>query len=206
MYREHCEYEYAVMCHIITDNYGISTTPVVEWKAVCGGWTPANKDFALPAGFSCPQETKNVNDCSDGRIVICLADFFNPSPAEVAMWMATEGSAEREDAHVGTRAEREARVGRRMVWKAGLTHEECAAVRLWSGPTFAEYNRVLRGFDVSMKGCYTTTLHALCSAAYKLSQIGTPEVVYRGLGGRAISTADFSKGAFVERGAQSLTR
>ena len=101
-----------------------------------------------------------------------------------------------------SRTEREAAAGRKTVFKAGLTREEFAAVRLWSGPAYEQYNKVLRGLDPKMKGCYTTTLHALCSAAYKLSRIGTPETVYRGLSGRAISEKDFSKGAFVERGAQ----
>ena len=44
----------------------------------------------------------------------------------------------------------------------------------------------------------TLLFFTFVSAAYKLSRIGTPEVVYRGLSGRAIAAADFARGAFVE--------
>lgn len=92
---------------------------------------------------------------------------------------------------------------RRLVHKAGLKDYEVLALRLWSGPMFVKYNGVLRE---GRKATYTTTLHALVSAVIKLARIGTPEVVYRGLLGRAMTANDFGKGLFVEKGAQSFTR
>jgi len=92
---------------------------------------------------------------------------------------------------------------RRLVHKAGLKDYEVLALRLWSGPMFVKYNGVLR---VGLKAKYTTTLHALVSAIIKLARIGNPEVVYRGLSGRAMTANDFGNGLFVEKGAQSFTR
>ena len=40
----------------------------------------------------------------------------------------------------------------------------------------------------------------------QLARIGTPEVVYRGLSGRAIALDDFEHGTWTEKGAQSFTR
>ena len=63
------------------------------------------------------------------------------------------------------------------------------------------YNLILR---LGIKDQYTTTLHALSSAVYKLSRLSKPERVYRGLGGRAIPQSLIGKGV-VEYGAQSFT-
>lgn len=68
---------------------------------------------------------------------------------------------------------------------------------------FVKYNGVFRE---GRKASYTTTLHALVSAVIKLARIGTPEVVYRGLAGRAITDHDFGNGLLVDKGAQSFTR
>jgi len=53
---------------------------------------------------------------------------------------------------------------------------------------------------------YTTTLHAVHSGIYKLSQKSPPEKVYRGVQNMVISNENFKMGSFVELGAQSFTR
>lgn len=53
------------------------------------------------------------------------------------------------------------------------------------------YNQILR---MGIKDQFTTTLHALSSAIYKLSRVAKPERVFRGLGGRVIPQDLIGKG------------
>ena len=88
-----------------------------------------------------------------------------------------------------------------LIRKAGLRLEEVAAVRLWSGPLFVVYNKVLRE---GRKNTFTTTLHMLHSAIYKIARVGTPQTVYRGVVSRAFNQDIFRKG-YLEFGAQVPT-
>jgi len=66
--------------------------------------------------------------------------------------------------------------------KSGLTEEEAAALRLYSGPMYIFYNLVLRGGEKK----YITTIHAIVSGIIKLASIMKlpfNRKVYRGLSG-----------------------
>ena len=217
MWREHCQYSYATETKIHTSNYGIDTSTIIEWQAVAGSWAPDSRKFALASTFVLPRETTNVKHDGERRITICVDSFFPATrPVETPGCLGEErDTVSLQDCYCccchGTlrdKARLLGKEGREVVVEARLTREEVVAVRLWTGPMYVEYNRVLRCMK-SVKGGarqYTTTLHALCSATYKISHIGTPEVVYRGFHSRAITAQDFSAGAFVELGAQSFTR
>lgn len=87
-----------------------------------------------------------------------------------------------------------------LVAKASLRDVEVLALLLYTGPMFAKYNAVLRGFpqgavDALQGNKYTTTIYCIVSGIIKLSKVMTlPEArkVYRGLGGVDLPQA-FSK-------------
>ncbi len=264
----------------VAGNYGILTSPRLEWKLAAGEWTPDNRSWRLTPGLEvCGAHWRKVGmkDASfsssgsqvsdealaaairdklgaqnagegkdsvqveftaeelatiavrelqytscvlvDGRLwrpaggetkniepglrrkVMCLEEFMRPpaDAAEEERWRhqrAEKGAAWLEGLSQLEQA-------RRCVVVAKLIPEEVLALRLWSGPMYAEYNSVLRR---GVRGKFTTTLHALDSAIIKLARIGTPEIVYRGISGRAFQAHDFKAGVFVETGAQSFTR
>jgi hypothetical protein len=118
MYREHCEYDYAVNCKIVTDNYGISTDLKTEWRAVCGMWTPDTRSFALIEGCTFPRETRNIAP-DEGRIIICLDSFLYPTEEERARW-----EEEEEEEEVVVVVEEEADLAR-QICEADLIDEVC---------------------------------------------------------------------------------
>jgi hypothetical protein len=79
----------------------------------------------------------------------------------------------------------------RAAARAGLSWEEIAALRLYTGPLFLLYNAVLRRFPARDVAClegnaYETTIFAVASGVTKLSKVtGIPpgRRLYRGLGG-----------------------
>ncbi|KAJ1487583.1 hypothetical protein T484DRAFT_1888801 [Baffinella frigidus] len=208
MYREHCEYKESAR-EIFTNNYGVTTTPLLEWKAAAGRWEPLNKSFETEEGFLAPRETKNIRPDHCRRIFSLDKLTQPPSPDEEREWASESeegatravGAAEGTDGAIVERA-------RRCVWLGNLTKAEVLAVRLWSGPMYLLYNSVLRGWG----GGFTTTLHAVHSGIFKLSQVSPPERVYRGVANRAITGEDMRVGSFVEMnmswraGAQSFSR
>jgi len=130
------------------------------------------------------------------REIVCLEDFMQPPTRDEEERWSKEGKEETERLSPMKQA-------RRLVHKAKLIREEVLAIRLWSGPMYCSYSNVLRN---GLKGQFTTTLHALVSGIIKLARIGTPETVYRGISGRAVTLDDWGRGVFVEYGAQSFTR
>jgi len=64
--------------------------------------------------------------------------------------------------------------------QAGLLLAEVAGIRLYTGPMYVQYNKVLRS---RMKGAYVTTLHAVNSGVIKLSRLTPASTVYRGVAG-----------------------
>ncbi|KAJ1486881.1 hypothetical protein T484DRAFT_2286668 [Baffinella frigidus] len=210
MFREHCEHASANKT-IVANNYGVSTTPLEEWKAAAGRWTTKNPSFEGVEGFEAPRETRNLLPKHFRQIIPLatlmeppsleeLREWTNPTAAEQRRWDSEEAESCDEPA---TRAAMLVRRGRRCVWRAGLGAAEVLALRMWSGPMFVEYNAVLRG---RVRGAFTTTLHAVHSGIYKLSKVTPPGKVYRGVANRAITGTDLKAGSFVEMGAQSFTR
>jgi hypothetical protein len=80
---------------------------------------------------------------------------------------------------------------RSEIKKAGLLRMEVIGLRLYTGPLFAAYNAVLRGFPVKdvekLKGNrYETTIFVITSGITKMSKISAlpaNRLLYRGLGG-----------------------
>eukprot|EP00961_Rhodomonas_salina_P174368 2351487-Rhodomonas_salina.2 len=189
MYCEHNEYDYARNVKINSTNYGIETDMMQEWKGVAGMWKPKCQTFALDPNFELPAETRGFEKEKAGwapRESICIYAFFPPSnkqhrQLESAMarecdrWWAQEDTSrwQPERAETIKRAQR-------AVLDANLSEPEVLAVRLWSGPAYTVYNKVLRAKAGAEKK-YMTTLHALCSAIFKLSKISESQVLGRTL-------------------------
>ncbi|KAJ1466793.1 hypothetical protein T484DRAFT_1987579 [Baffinella frigidus] len=213
MFREHCEYASANKT-IVANNYGVTTTPLEEWKAAAGRWTTEHPRFEAVEGFKAPRETCSLRHLPpkhfrqiipletllDPPTLDELREWTNPTAEEQRQWDSEETGPCDEPA---ARAAVLVRRGRRCVWRAGLTAAEVLALRMWSGPMFVEYNWVLRR---RVRGAFTTTLHAVHSGIYKLSKVTPPSKVYRGVANRAITGKDLKAGSFVEMGAQSFTR
>ena len=197
MYREHNDYDYSSKEFYVW-NYGTTTSPKTEWIGAAGVWAPGNKSHALKPGFELPRETKNIEPEThhQPRRVVCLNLFLHTPTADEARQWQLEC---KEDVDRLSPLDR----SRRLVYKAGLRACEVLALRLWSGPMYSPYNAVLRS---GTRNEFTTTLHVLVSAVIKLTRVGVPERVFRGISGRAITLDDFNKGVFVEKGAQSFTR
>jgi len=137
-----------------------------------GRWEPLNKSFEIEEGFSAPRETKNIRPDHCRRIFSLDSLTAPPSPDEESAWAEEERDG---GAAGGTEEEAIVQRARRCVWRGNLTQAEVLAVRLWSGPMYLLYNAVLRGWG---KG-FTTTLHAVHSGIFKLSQVfGNPEIIY----------------------------
>ena len=149
----------------MTSNYGISTTPEIEWYYVVdpqAGLTQLQR-------ASYPQETRDIEDDHKRSA--------NPSPlGELLPRLASKNGELRQ------RGEPE------------LLEEELVAGRLYTGPMFQKYNLVCRAaideapscvvsdFESSCKGNrYTTTLHVLNSLVVKCSKLTKAEKVYRGM-------------------------
>ena len=197
-----------------TGNYGVTTSPKVEFNrvkearqgAVSGTWR-AN----LPGGAAQKdeRELRPLEDYGDFRRDGTLAD---PQPHE-------------DDSPV-----------QRLVKEAKLTRVEVRVLVLYTGPMFVLYNSILRGFgacgavhkDVEfgsdrfweainaetvedrMKEAghkFASTLHVLASAVKKLQKVSTGGQgtrLYRGLGG--LDIRDFLKSlGFAEKGFMSAT-
>jgi hypothetical protein len=69
--------------------------------------------------------------------------------------------------------------------KAGLTKAEVVAARLYTGPMFMFYNKVLRD-PASNQGNFLYTIHVLASCIIKLSAIHEIHELYRGVKGGAL--------------------
>ena len=94
--------------------------------------------------FEFPCAAKNIEP-DHGRIVICLDSCFSPSPVKVQQLKNEYESTDSTGFEVTLgrcRAEREAAAVRKTMWKAGLTPEYFAAVRLWSGHTWNPISKI----------------------------------------------------------------
>eukprot|EP00961_Rhodomonas_salina_P123031 1657148-Rhodomonas_salina.3 len=147
---------------IVTRNYGITTDPTQEFRAVAGRWTPTDRSFLPVDGFEIPPETQNLSSDEHRRRFLGVPELMELDSAV----------------------------------QAGLQEPEVVAVRLWTGPMYqgltpklaaqprdlmqvtvwvffssdfavfeAVYNGILRN---GVKDQFTTTLHALSSAIYKV--------------------------------------
>ena len=65
---------------------------------------------------------------------------------------------------------------------AGLIQAEVAAIRLYTGPMYVKYNRVLRATAVGPYS-YVTTVHAINSGIVKMAKLTPEATVYRGVSG-----------------------
>ena len=74
----------------------------------------------------------------------------------------------------------EALVTNEVAVKAGLQRAEVVAARLYTGPMYQHYNRILRNGE---RGKYLYTIHGFASCIIKLSRIRHISKVYRGLKG-----------------------
>ena len=84
------------------------------------------------------------------------------------------------------------------VKEAGLRVAEVVGLRLYSGPLFAAYNRVQRGFAKDGDTLYTTTAHLIKSGIFKLAMITAPPAdltLYRGTGNMALGPDFFKRDA-----------
>ena len=96
-------------------------------------------------------------------------------------------------------------ISSRQVERAGLLDVEVVALRLYSGPMYSRYNRILReALSSESQGAgtsassnfYPTTIHVLVSGICKLTRVAKmPEgrVVFRGLSGLALPPEFFEK-------------
>ena len=73
-------------------------------------------------------------------------------------------------------------------WEAiKLTPAEIIALRLYTGPCYILYNKVLRAKgEGSCAGKFTTTIHLINSGILKLARLQELKIVYRGIGGRIL--------------------
>jgi hypothetical protein len=210
MWSEHNIEEYSKE-EIITTNYGVRTDPLKEWKAAAGEWTPQrisaagewtkeNRSWKLVSNFEIPEETKIIKGRHKRRAV-CLEEFMKPpkDTEEGEKWKRER--KENPETWLDNLSPLEK--AQRCFYVAEMLPEEVLAIRLWSGPMYVPYSAVLRNGE---KRKYTNTLHALASAITRLARIGSFEKVFRGMTGRAYKSEDFTRGVYVEMGAQSFTR
>ena len=83
-----------------------------------------------------------------------------------------------------------------LVKKAGLRVAEVVAIRLYTGPLYNRYNRVLRGLAAAGDTLFKTTIHLIRSAQFKIAMITPPPpdlTLYRGTGNMALDPAFFAR-------------
>ena len=81
-----------------------------------------------------------------------------------------------------------------LVKKAGLRVAEVVAIRLYAGPLYNRYNRVLRELAANGDTLFPTTIYLIRSAQFKIAMITTPPpdlTLYRGTGNMALGPAFF---------------
>ena len=86
-------------------------------------------------------------------------------------------------------------------WETGggnssLRVAEVVAIRLYTGPLYNRYNRVLRGQAAAGDTLFKTTIHLLKSAQFKISRITPPPpdlTLYRGTCNMALGPAFFAR-------------
>ena len=160
-----------------TSNYGVTTTPEIEWFFV----TDADTLAELPPterDRRCPKETTNVKDEARRR---------QPMRLQHLRWKVAEKNTQLAKAH-----------------EPVLMLEEAFAGRLYTGPMFVKYNDLLRGFGPALEGClgntYVTTTHAINSCIFKIGKLTAACKVYRGVSGGVLPDSFLVPNHFNVRG------
>jgi len=175
---EHCEGADAAV-HFVAATYKMTTTSRIEWWFVVDPVQGASKHVNVQA------------EMGGAHVRLAPSGY----PAEAGLMPADRARAARPLAAV-LQDMKNLNIGGRLkaVGMEALVDAEIIGARLFTGPLHQKYNAVLRGLtagegsklhahfgELCAGNTYATSIHALHSAIFKMSKIGTAQKVYRGV-------------------------